>query len=142
VGFSRSPETVGAAYGTLRSQALSPAVWRALTGGGVFAEVARALLPSDVPLHLVRRRCAHNPCRSSLTSTRSPLFRPGPIQFNEQYIVKPPGAGHRSAFQWHQDSEYLRDDCRNSATVSLWTALDDTGTVRQPRRPTCMRRAC
>jgi len=56
VGFSRGPETVGVAYGTLRSQALSAVVWRALTGGGVFAEVARALLPSDAPLHLVRRR--------------------------------------------------------------------------------------
>ena len=61
---------------------------------------------------------------------------------NDQYIVKPPGAGDgKTRFAWHRDGQYRDDTCPSSATrpspgesppssspssyLSAWTALDD-----------------
>ncbi|TPX67411.1 hypothetical protein SpCBS45565_g03797 [Spizellomyces sp. 'palustris'] len=45
--------------------------------------------------------------------------------FNEQYIIKPPHAGPQSAFQWHQDSQFMSDESRLVPTIACWIALDD-----------------
>ncbi|KAI8906493.1 hypothetical protein DFJ77DRAFT_476804 [Powellomyces hirtus] len=70
------------------------------------AELAKSVLPDEFPLHL----------------------------FNEQYILKPPFQGDGTAFQWHQDSEYINATSRTTPTVACWVALDDVneenGTLR------------
>ncbi|KAI8821163.1 uncharacterized protein EV422DRAFT_620048 [Fimicolochytrium jonesii] len=58
-----------------------------------------------------------------------PSPKPGPrletiMLYNEQYIVKPPFQGARTAFGWHRDGEYVRDEQRGGS-VACWVALDD-----------------
>ncbi|KAJ3156685.1 hypothetical protein HDU86_003909 [Geranomyces michiganensis] len=69
-------------------------VWRVAQR---FARIAKALLPSDVEVHL----------------------------FNEQYIVKPAHQEKSTAFSWHRDSDYMDAHGRKMPSIAFWLALDD-----------------
>ncbi|KND04521.1 uncharacterized protein SPPG_00250 [Spizellomyces punctatus DAOM BR117] len=83
---------------------------------------------------------ASGPAASIISSSVAPYARLllPPTQdlclFNEQYIIKPPHAGPQSAFQWHQDSQFMSDVSRSVPTIACWIALDDVsehnGTVK------------
>ncbi|KAF8945023.1 hypothetical protein BGZ47_003369 [Haplosporangium gracile] len=46
--------------------------------------------------------------------------------FNEQYIVKTPDSADVSAFEWHQDSQYMDASAQETyPVVSCWIALDN-----------------
>lgn len=56
--------------------------------------------------------------------------------FNEQYVIKPPTTSDNvrgTAFRWHVDSEYMKEEWRENPYITCWIALDDmskgTGTL-------------
>ena len=83
------------------------------------------------------------PSRSGSNDGETPHMNQNPRVhvLNDQYIVKPPGAGDgKTRFAWHRDGQYRDDTCPSSATcpssdtrpppvsssyLSAWTALDD-----------------
>jgi hypothetical protein len=61
---------------------------------------------------------------SHLTELIYTLLGPDSCLFNEQYIVKPSRSGSESAFAWHRDSDWCRDNTFGSY-ISVWVALDN-----------------
>jgi hypothetical protein len=65
--------------------------------------------------------CWFLPLSSLWTENDASPFSP---QMNEQFIVKPPSAGHKGCFPWHQDSHGVVQES-GTPTISIWVALDD-----------------
>jgi len=64
---------------------------------------------------------------SSFYEMVSSLMGPQVFLFNEQYIIKPPHSTS-TAFNFHQDGEYL-EDAEDAFFVSCWINLDDVTEV-------------
>lgn len=85
---------------------------------------------------------------SQLTDLVCALLGPNAVLMNDQYIVKPPKTdmglslqttptsvhiplnqstinNPTTAFAWHRDSDWCRDDTAHSPYISIWIALDD-----------------